>query len=352
MLERCETLLDETSAHRRLEELQASHGLPAASKLQEVFLHRVKIGALDLCMAGLVAATSGAATVTGAAAAEHGFPIDRAFFELLERLSIFAARAAPEPLRICDRSGALKGTRAASLVFPPDKKPEALRASLSNGVALHSSWPLACASAQAELVERDRVLRSFAGEYTPTPLPDADAKLARALRADYEVSAYTFGPKRRKLEYVATGLFLFPRRESAPLVYGFGAATSGPAALGGARREALQRLAFLWGEELPTVPPAVAPLPDYHQEYYLYPAHHAILREWLAGKRRRARARSTKRAETNSVFDRDGRFVDLTMTGVRGGLVVAKAISSKARILRFGLSTAESRAGTPPHPIA
>lgn len=347
-----ETPLDETSAHRRLEELQASHGMLATCTMQEVFLHRVRIGALDLWMVGLVAAMPENVTVTGAAAAEHGFPIDRAFFELLERLSIFVARATREPLRIRDRSGALKGTRTASQVFPPDKKPERLRASLSNGVALHTSWLLACEAAQAELIERDRVLRSFAGEYTPTRLPDADAKLARALRADYEVSAYTFGPKRRKLEHVAAGLFLFPRRESAPLVYGFGAGTSGPAALASAKREALQRLAFLWGEQLPSASPAVAPLPDYHQEYYLYRPHHAILHNWLAGKRRRSKPKSTNHTATNTVFDHDARFVDLTMTGAKGGLVVAKAISRNASSLRFGLSLAESRAGTPPHPIA
>jgi hypothetical protein len=346
------TSFNETSAQRRLEELQASHGLPAACKMAEVFLHRVKVGALDLCMVGLVAGTSEAASVTGAAAAEHGFPIDRAFFELLERLSIFAARSSPEPLRIRDRSGAVKGTRAARLVFPSDKKPDTLRASLSNGVALHSAWPLACDAAQAELIERDRVLRSFAGEYAPAPIPEPDATLARALRADYEVSAYTFGPKRKQLEHVASGLFLFPRRASAPLVYGFGAATSVVAALAAAKREALQRLAFLWGEELPSVPPAAAPLPDYHQEYYLYPPHHSILRQWLAGKRGRPQPKSTKHTETNRTLDRDARFVDLTMMSGKGGLVVAKAISPKACSLRFGLSSTESRAGSPPHPIA
>jgi hypothetical protein len=350
-----ETPADETSAHRRLEELQASHGMPAACTLQEVFLHRVNVGELRLCMVGLVAATPAAATVTGAAADQSGFPVDRAYFELLERLSIFLARSSSSPLAVRDRTGTQKGSRTPSQVFPADKKPEVQRVSLSNGVALHTSWQLACDAAQAELIERDRVLRSFAGEYAPVLVPDADAELAHSLRDEYEVSAYAFGPKRKKLKHVAAGLFLFPLRESAPLVYGFGADTSAAGALASAKREALQRLAFLWGEALPSEPPPAQPAPDYHQEYYLYPAHHAILRDWLAGKRRRVATkvdRTTKADETNSVFDAATTFVDLTMQGLAGALVVAKAIARGASILRFGLTSAENRAGAPPHPIA
>ncbi|HET6332238.1 MAG TPA: YcaO-like family protein [Polyangiales bacterium] len=350
-----ETPADETSAHRRLEELQASHGMPMACTLQEVFLQRVNVGDLQLCMVGLVASTPGSATVTGAAADESGFPVDRAYFELIERLSIFLARSSSSPLVIRDRAGTQKGSRTPSQVFPADKKPEVQRVSLSNGVALHTSWQRACDAAQAELIERDRVLRSFAGEYAPVLVPDADPQLAHSLRDDYEVSAYAFGPKRKQLKHVAAGLFLFPLRESAPLVYGFGADASAVSALASAKREALQRLAFLWGEPLPAEPPPPQPVPDYHQEYYLYPAHHAILRDWLAGKRRPAATktdRTTKADETNSSFDAATSFVDLTIQGLAGALVVAKAIARGAAVLRFGLGSAASRAGAPPHPIA
>jgi YcaO cyclodehydratase, ATP-ad Mg2+-binding len=351
------TPTDETTAQRRVEELRAKFELPKSSTLQEVFLQEVRVGGLALRMAGLVAATPEGATLTGAAADEHGFPVDRAYFELLERLSIFVARESSRPLRVRDRSARDKGGRKASEVFPADKQPDSVRTSLSNGVALHTSWPLACDAALNELIERDRVLRSFAGEYAPRALPDADAQLSSALEAIYDVQVYTFGPPRAKLSHVANGVFLFPRTDSAPLVYGFGAGTDVASAHASAKREALQRLAFLWGEDLPEAPPPAAPEPDYHQEYYLYPGHHAILRDWLSGKRARARSKATKARKltsTNIILDSSElvRFIDLTPSVLRDLLYVAKAVSARAKPLRFGISRGRRRSQTPPHPIA
>jgi hypothetical protein len=141
-------------------------------------------------------------------------------------------------------------------------------------------------------------------------------------------------------------LFLLPKQPRAPLVYGFGAARDIEAALAGARREALQRLAFLWGEELPSEPPALAPTPDYHQEYYLHPPHHAVLRDWLSGKLRRAGKRAPKPLlDTQPVS-----FVDLRPAGLRRELAIAKAVSPRACLLRFG--AVSKRQLTPPHPIA
>ena len=343
--------LDEKSARRRLEELQSTYGLPETRTLEETFLQRVKIGTFELFMVGLVASTQAAGSVSGAAADDRGYPIDRAFFELLERLSIFAARSSSTALRVRDPSGAAKGSLAVSRVFPSDAKPETLRTSLSNGVALHVSWPLACEAALNELIERDRVLRSFAGEYAPELVPDADPKLSRALRKHYDIAAYVFGPKRRKLTHVVTGMFMFPRQSSAPLVYGFGCAADVSAALSGARREALQRLAFLWGEELPVMPPPAAATPDYHQEFYLYPPHHVLLRGWLDGTRKRPTVKTTTAKLATMTLDRGSvRFVDLTVPGMQSELVVAKAMSRLAAVLRFGASA--SRGARAPHPLA
>lgn len=342
------TAPDEQSAERRLATLRTKYGLPDGCVLNDTFVQATKVGGLSLYMVGLVAAAPDGSSVTGAAADEHGFPVDRAFFELVERLSIFVARSRSDALPVCDARGNKRATRAASRVFPIDAHPESLRTSLSNGVALHASWPLACEAALCELVERDRVLRSFAGEYVPRSLALEDDTLARALAAEYALEAYELGPNRKKLARVAIGLFLFPRRPVLPLVYGFGAARDRAGALASARREALQRLAFLWGEELPSTPPTAAPTPDYHQEFYLYPAHHAHLRDWLAGGRMRARAN----AKAAPPFDlQPALFVDLSPPGVRGELAVAKALSSRARVLRFGVKQASKRA-RPPHPVA
>jgi len=341
-----ETASDRTAAKRRLASLQRTYPWPAGCSLQDTFLQRVVIGKLELFMVGLVASTPTQASVTGSAADSQGFPVDRAFFELLERMSIMRARGATEPLTLRDRYGARRGSRVVARVFPADAEPTRLRTSLSNGVALHESWPKACAAALCELVERDRVLRSFRGEFSPARATTNDRKLARALHAHYEIEAYLFGPRRRKLQHAAAGVFLFPRRPSDPLAYGFAAALDTAAALAAASGEAQQRLAFLWGEAIPNSEPEAAPTPDYHQEHYLYPPHQPLLRAWLAGRWPKPNA---LRGE---VFDGErASFVDLTPITLRTKLAVAKASAASARKLRFGSSGARGKR-TPPHPIA
>jgi hypothetical protein len=228
-------------------------------------------------------------------------------------------------------------------VFPRDPKPDRTRVALSNGVALHDSWSHATRAALCELVERDRVLRSFEGGQAPVPVAVRDRKLARALRREYRVQAYAFEATGQALEHRVAGLFLFPRQPEHPLVYGFGAAQNAEAALAKATSEALQRLAFLWGEALPSQLPEVSPTPDYHQEYYLYPPQHDVLRRWLSGKRSTVRGRSIRLFDGEAVS-----FVDLTPRALKGKLFVVRAISARARVLRFG-ATRGGVAGV--HPV-
>jgi hypothetical protein len=342
-----EVAIDQSSALRVLEELQHDYPLPVGCRLDERYLERVRIGELELFTVGLLASSDAVASVTGAAADLGGFPVDRAYFELLERLSMLLARAGVERLELRDPAGKRRGSRAPSQVFVPDRAPDQVRASLSNGVALHRTWADACAAAVCELVERDRVLRSFEGEVAPVRLRDHDPALERALAEHYAVEAYGFDPPAVPLCYHAAGLFLFPRAPHDPIAYGFAAALSGEAALESATREALQRLAFLYGEEIPMRAPTPAPTADYHQEHYLYPPEHERLREWLTARRPVSPAGSV------SFFDGDGvRFADLTPGSLRERVAVARASSRDARILRFGLSARDVSRHTPPHPIA
>jgi hypothetical protein len=309
----------EAAARARLAQHQQRYPLPARAELAESFLQRVTVGELELFMVGLVAG-AGPTMATGAAAAAGGFPIERAYFELIERSSLLAARASQAPLLERDRAG--------------------------NGVALHRSWAEACDAALCELIERDRVLRSFAGEVKPARLALGGASFAAAIEEHYSVEAYGFDPRRRKLRHRAAGVFLWPRRPDLPLVYGFAAARDVGAAQASAAREALQRLAFLWGEALPSSPPSAAASPDYHQEHYLYPAHHPRLRTWLAGRP------GSRRMRFERGFDGErARFIDLTPDDLSGGLVVAKACAAAARPLIFG-RPGPATAGTHPHPLA
>jgi hypothetical protein len=335
---------DEHAAMRRLSELQLMHALPAGCALDESYFEHVTVGGLSLFSVGLLGHGSTQSNVTGAAADREGFPVDRAFFEFIERLSLFSARSQTQPFLIRDPHGNVIGQRAVGRVFQRDRSPHISRAALSNGVALHTSWSGACAAAVAELIERDRVLRWFRGDIVPTRRDYVDRRLSRALREQYEIEVFGFDPELHRLTHSAVGVFLFPRIPGTPLVYGFAARRDADTAQRAATREALQRLAFLWGEPLPASAPNATPTPDYHQDFYLYSTHGPRLRQWLHEGRQ---TRSTKPRAENAYFDGENTvFIELTPSGLAAGLCVAKACSARAISLRFG------RCGRQlPHPV-
>lgn len=332
-------------AEQHLAELLRSYPLPPHWTLGERFWDSTNIARVTLYCAGLTASAAGETTAFGAAAEPESYPVARAFFELLERISITDARAqrlGPR-LTVRDTDGIEKSVQAVSRVFPSDVRPNRVRGSLSNGVALHTSWSEACLAARSELVERDRVLRAFQYARAPTPLENEQA-LEQALQPHYRVRSYEFEAGRASPQHRVSGVFLFPLTEGAPLAYGFGAGTTLEAAVERARREGLQRLAFLWGEPLPSAPPEAAPVPDYHQDFYLYPPHISLLTEWLDAKAKRAQ-------RTPAMFDGSPvRYIDITPAHLRGKLAVAKAMSPRARQLRFGANPRSKRGA--PHPIA
>jgi hypothetical protein len=332
------TTAAEASARARVQELAERHPLPPGWTLSEIFLQETTVAQLRLCMVGLVGGRE-AGQALGSAAESDAYPVERAYFELLERISIQQALTA-EALWVRDVHANALAARPGRRVFPPDPFPERLRLALSNGVALQAGWQSACAAARRELMERDRVLRSFAGEITPRPLPQPAHALCQALASAYRYAAYALGTPGEHVVIVC----LWPHSLTNPLVYGFGAADDAAGALAGAEREALQRLAFLWGEALPEQAPEAAPTPDYHQEHYLFPPHHAQLLAWLEGDRAGTHSEHATHA---AAFCADKlTFIDLTPAALSSsGLYVVKAVSPHARKLRFG-----GARGTP-HPI-
>lgn len=331
----------EPLAQASLNELQQRFPLPPGWTFQESFMQEASVESLTLYMVGLVAA-NGERNALGSAAELDGYPVNRAYFELLERISIYEANQPERTLDVRDRNGEIVEQRSAARVFPRDVSPH-LRLSLSNGVALHASWQAACASALDELIERDRILRSFAGELEPVRVQTPDSELARATAGLFETAAYELGQRTPAPQHRTALWFMMPQKIDLPLTYGFGTAETLGAALARAEREAMQRLAFLWGEELPSEQVQATPSPDFHQEYYLYPKNHPRLTEWLAGQLRPRHAcqRGLPLFDGSPVV-----FVDLTPAALRGRLAVAKAVSPDARPLRFG-----ARAGAVPHPV-
>lgn len=314
-----------------LERLCEQFPLPGGYQLSETFSDDLCLGALQLSMVGLVADHPDGDRVVGSAAGPGAAPWDRAYYELLERTSIKLARMREgDALVVRDAdSGEPLDRMPHAVVFADAEAGDGTRLSMSNGVALHSRWSEAGRRARCELAERDGVLATFWDGAPIAPLPVPDEPPLAALAERYEVEAYQLGDG-GALGLPAVGVFAFPRDPSDPLVYGFGGGGERAAALAAASREALQRLAFLWGEAIPEDVPDESATPDYHQEFYLVPAHRALLRTWLRDGQASAKTAQPLLPATHV------QLVDLTPPELSGRLWVAKAMADGIRPLRFG----------------
>lgn len=314
----------------------------------EPFVESVEVDGLLLHSVGLHAASDRGADATGSAATRTEPPMERAYFELLERTAILDAMSREREVSVIDDLGKQLGSARRDLVFPETPCPEQWRYSLSNGVAAARTIERATKAARAELVERDSVLRSWFGGKAPT------RHAPRSLtdwcpRNTYDVEIYSFENDGPSAELVVAGVFAFPRCAETPLVYGLGAARDLDQAIQRAGGECQQRLAFLWGEALPAEVPAFAPTASYHQELYLWPASHTRLRAWLCGEHAHGAPLVAKPSRASS------RFVDLTPEHLISRAWVVKALPQSEFQLTFGrghpdVPPALQRYGV--HPIA
>lgn len=338
---------------------QPWHTFPLPERWSEpaVVDDHVDVGGLRFFRAGLSSNGPRGEEITGAAVELDGSPLQRGYFELLERISTREAIYGNERgFEWQSPSGESNGSVTLEALFPEASSPSSRRSS-SNGVALHKDWSSARARAHWELAERDRVLRAWYGEIRPTPLSVAGigALALLAQLQEHDLVAYAFpetteGSFSRGIHVV--GFFGFPRRDDIPLIWGYCARPSERDALLGAVHEGLQGLAFLWGEPIEDDVPPLTPTPMFHLERWQHRKHHALLRRWLDGEHLRY-----GRVEPPLPIGWTApelAFVDLTPSWLQGGLRVAKAISSQALPLIFGESP--FAAHLPPalrvHPIA
>jgi hypothetical protein len=318
----------------------------------EIFDGTVLAAGLSIRLAG-IAVRHGTETITGSAGSLLDDPFPRAAAELVERLGLLAAIAKGERLiPFYDERRRKLGVLPGSSVFPVSPDETSYRWARSSGVAAGSTWTEAARRARFELIERDRVLRSWFGGGAPGLVFDPGELVPPVLHERYEVRAYSFAEGTSDTSVAA--VFAFPRDQrhcrgaSLPLVYGFGARDSLPAALGVAASELLQRLGFLFDEALPADPPSPSPTPDFHQEYYLFRGHHEKLRRWLAGGHATSRSLLDVADEAE-----EPAYVDVSPAD---GPVVVKALPRGHAPLAFGvghpcLSRTASLADTV-HPIA
>lgn len=290
---------------------------------------------VELRRAGAASRSPAGEEITGSAAERDVSPLARAGYELLERAGTLSALATGGAFPTRTRDGAGVGIVSCEASFPSSDAHDRWRFSRSNGVALHTDWPSAARHALEELVERDRVLRSWYGEIRPEPLSVDWSTTPLAPSRSYDWRAVEFAPLPSgwMSDIQVVSVFGFPRTVEAPLVFGHGARSTTTLAFDAALREAMQILSFLWGEPIVDVLPALAPTAAYHLDHWQVRAQHGALRRWLDGDHMRHNPRRPAALEQGG----DVTFVDLTPPWLRAsGYHLAKAQSGRAMPLAFG----------------
>jgi hypothetical protein len=166
--------------------------------------------------------------------------------------------------------------------------------------------------------------------------------MPRALSNEYDFQCYAFDAPRSDGVHTrgafadgkhAAGVFGFPLA-GGPLVYGFGARATEQDAVASAAAECIQRLGFLYGEAIPDAAPAPSPTPDFHQEHFLFPGHHAIIRRWLDGEHVEYRGCLD---DSYAGPPEEPLYADLTPPVLEGRLSVARALPRGHVPLAFGV---------------
>ncbi len=299
---------------------------------------------------GVTARSDDGVLVCGSAAATSGDVAARGHGELRERAAIIDALRVPtDTVTLVDREHRTRTVADWATVYPESPTPGHWGYSKSNGVALSTTWSGACDRAATELIERDRVLRSWFG------LPGAPSRRTLSTRDSGRLPGYEW----KYLELVDEGsethvvvVVGFPQVEGLPLVRGFGAGASAREAAERADQECLQSIGFLGASDVPEDEPAVAPNPTYHLDAYLWPGAVVSLRRWMDPStdalRRPAVRRELLRREAIA-------YVDITPKPLEGAAFVAKAVCVDAVPLVFGDSHPDllgPQVGVPVHPLA
>ncbi len=327
---------------QRLRHLFGDWNITEVAELQK------SIGSYNISLIGISAMSANGIEVNGSAAdllSDNLATHERAFAELIERIVIVNALSSPRSWTILD--GQQRPTTKAGHqdIFPPNPSERQILAK-SNGVACGRSWEEATQSAYCELIERHDVLASWFHGRKPTRITTPSSFELDTLSPTYSIACYSFSQDNAAV--ITTGIFALPKTDSAPLVFGLGAACDLNKSLQKSFREFIQRLGFLWGESIPDSLPEFSPTPYFHQEYYLYPGNRHKIEAWLAGKR------ETNSSQPESSSDTEIQYVNLfSSTAENASYCVVKALAHGFAPLFFGITENEAgHTNDDIHPIA
>ena len=252
---------------------------------------------------------------------------DRAFFEFLERASVFEHTQKSET-----------------------PQGETWKSSISNGVAIHTSEKEATASAYYEVIERDRVLRSWYTNEQPELRDDLLDIETSKLFHSYEFHTYRV-PSHPGDLFLSFNCIMTVARHIKNNIYilGFGVADDDQQASRKSLNETIQRIGFLHGEVM-TGEIDFSPSALYHQDFYLKPENSMLIENWLEGK-------NPVQVDLPPLYEfEEMSKIDITPRELAGHFHVIKVTSSQRVPLIFGkdykILNSHIPASLEVHPIA
>lgn len=298
--------------------------LPAGWAAAELHQGSTRIDGLDLAYAGWVTTRDTGEEAHGAAIGEVSMAIEYAGYELLERCALVEAARATHSFSVKTASGVRCPSVPHQGVFPLSRRPELWNYSRSNAAAFGFDWAGACQRARWERIERDTILRSWHHRDVRMVALPVHSHALKVLTSSFEISIYEFLREGDPSGVRVVGVFLLPQSPTAlpRICYGFAARDTLVAAMGSAEREALQRLAFLWGEDV-DANPVFRPDADYHQEVFLDEAGRSRIGEWLGS----AQSSPFSWADERSLAEE--RFADLSPPDAAGSYFVVRSLEAR-----------------------
>lgn len=231
--------------------------LPKGWKLIEEVEDTINVGEMKIYRSGLFAKNK--EKVSLGAASGITSQRSRAYYELLERIYL-------------QEKNRVDSTEVKEYTF-----------SITNGAAIHTCPELAKTSSVNELIERDRILRSWYGFSDPKELVDDKFQISEISKI-YDIKLFEFLDENDpRSDIKVMGIFLYPKNESDHFLFGFGASDSIEKAFFKTKDELITRLSFLWQEEIEENY-EFSPTSGHHQEFYLDKNNQLWIDDWLTGK--------------------------------------------------------------------
>ncbi len=329
--------MNKDKVYAKVHEFCKSFPLASNWTLSEIFYEKTCRAGHPLFLLGLLAENTSNFLVSGSAA---GYGSDetiivRAYFELVERMVCFE-RIPPHEA-------------------PAERSPDWAYAR-SNGVAADINYQRACERAYEELVERDVILRSWYGDFSPQEVFDLDKNFDLYSKElfklfDFKIVQFVDG------DFFVAACLAFSKNDKSFDIQGFGCARTQKQSKEKAFKECLQRLAFLMGEtfvsEISDL--SFSPTPFYHQEFFAHPQSREILVRWMNGDHKKFKG-SLYLSRDNPKHTSQPSFEDLTPEHLKDKMVVVRAHHQEKIPVVFGRNypylKPEYHKIIPIHPIA